>query len=208
MKDIVEIVAAMASKRNEVADPLDLFLDVAVFYNSYDDLLSVEPQEFVVEAEPPPPHLLLPVLFRNRVMGSTGGFEIAPVWTAASWLRLKGAYSYLHLDFETEPGSGDQSTVAQIEGSSPGHQIVAQSLMELPRELELDFTYRFVSDLPYRMADAYHTADLRLSWSASESLVLSFVGRNLASEREVQMPLVRTPVGGVEGLNRLDGQAI
>jgi iron complex outermembrane receptor protein len=164
----------------------DLFLDVAVFYNSYDDLLSVEPQEFVVEAEPPPPHLLLPVLFRNRVMGSTGGFEIAPVWTAASWLRLKGAYSYLHLDFETEPGSGDQSTVAQIEGSSPGHQIVAQSLMELPRELELDFTYRFVSDLPYRMADAYHTADLRLSWSASESLVLSFVGRNLFDANHVE----------------------
>lgn len=29
MKDVVEIVAAMASKRNEVEDPLELFLDVA-----------------------------------------------------------------------------------------------------------------------------------------------------------------------------------
>ncbi|HEY7820467.1 MAG TPA: TonB-dependent receptor plug domain-containing protein, partial [Vicinamibacteria bacterium] len=154
----------------------NLFLDVAVFYNSYDDLLSVEPGDFILEPEPPPQHLLLPVLFRNRVLGSNGGIEIAPVWTAASWLRLNGAYSYLNLGFETEPGSGDQSTVTQIEGSSPSHQIVAQSLLQLPRDVELDFIYRFVSELPYREADAYHTADVQVSWAASERVRLSFVG--------------------------------
>jgi iron complex outermembrane receptor protein len=174
-----------------------LFLDVAVFHNAYDDLLSVEPQGFVVEPEPTPPHLLLPVLFRNRVLGSTSGFEIAPIWTAASWLRVKGSYSYLNLDFETGPGSGDQSTVTQIEGSSPGHQIVAESLLELPREVELDVIYRFVSELPYRMADAYHTADVRLSWSASESLVLSFVGRNLFDANHAEFTSDPGPSVGV-----------
>jgi iron complex outermembrane receptor protein len=175
----------------------DLFLDVAVFHNSYDDLLSVEPLGFILEPEPAPPHQLLPVLFRNRVLGSTSGFEIAPVWTAASWLRLKGSYSYLNLDFETEPGSGDQSTAVQIEGSSPRHQIVAQSLLELPRDLELDVAYRFVSELAYRRADAYHTADVQLSWSASDRLRLSLVGRNLFDADHVEFTSDPGPNVGV-----------
>ena len=164
----------------------DLFVDVAVFHNDYDDLLSVEPGEFFVEPSPPPEHSLLPVLFRNRAMGTTSGFEVAPVWTAASWLRLKGAYSFLDLDLETEPGSGDQSTVTQTEGSSPRHQVVVQSLLELTSEMELDFTYRYVSELPYRMADSYHTADIQVSWAASERLRLSFVGQNLFDANHVE----------------------
>jgi outer membrane receptor protein involved in Fe transport len=164
----------------------DLFVDVAVFHNDYDDLLSVEPGEFFVEPSPPPEHNLLPVLFRNRALGTTSGFEVAPVWTAASWLRLKGSYSFLELDLETEPGSGDQSTVTQTEGSSPRHQVVVQSLLELTSEMELDFTYRYVSELPYRMADSYHTADVQVSWAASESLRLSFAGQNLFDANHVE----------------------
>jgi iron complex outermembrane recepter protein len=175
----------------------DLFMDVAVFYNSYDDLLSVEPGEFMAEPEPPPPHLLLPVLFRNRVEGSSSGFELAPVWTAASWLRLKGAYSFLNLEFDEEAGSGDQSTVTQIEGSSPRHQIVAQSLLELPSGVELDVIYRYVSELPYRMADAYHTADIHVSWAASERLRLSFVGWNLFDAEHVEFTSDPGPSVGV-----------
>jgi hypothetical protein len=126
------------------------------------------------------------VLFRNRVEGKTSGFEIAPVWTAASFLRLKGAYSFLNIDLDKEPGSGDQSTVTQIEGSSPRHQLVLQSFLELPRDLELDLTYRYVSELPYRMVDDYHAADVQLSWAASEHLRLSFVGRNLLDANHVE----------------------
>jgi iron complex outermembrane receptor protein len=164
----------------------NFFLDAALFYNDYDDLLSVQPQEFFLEPEPLPEHLVLPVLFRNQVFGAASGFEIAPVWTAADWIRLKGAYSFLDLDFEAEPESGDSSTAMQIEGSSPRHQVVVQSLIELPGDLELDLAYRYVSELPYRRVEAYHTADVNVSWAASEKLRLSFLGRSLLDADHVE----------------------
>jgi len=164
----------------------DLYFDAAVFYKDYEDLLSVEPGEFFLEPEPLPQHLVLPVRFRNHVRGASSGFEIAPVWTAAEWLRLKGAYSFLDLDFDTEAGSGDASTVAQIEGSSPRHQVVVQSQIELPSDLELDLVYRYVSELPHRRVEAYHTADVHVSWAVSEKLRLSFVGRNLLDADHVE----------------------
>jgi iron complex outermembrane receptor protein len=175
----------------------DLFLDIAVFQNAYDDLLSVQPGTFVIEPEPEPAHRLLPVFFRNMVQGSTRGFEIAPLWTATPWLRLKGAYSYLHLDFETDPGSGDQSTVQQIEGSSPTHQVMVQSLLELARKVELDVSYRYVSQLSYRMAPSYHTADLHLGWSVSDRLTLALVGRNLFDANHVEFTSEPGPNVGV-----------
>jgi iron complex outermembrane receptor protein len=175
----------------------DLFLDAAVFYNDYDDLLSVDPGEFMVEPVPPPRHLLLPVFFRNEVRGAASGFEIAPVWNAATGLRLKGAYSFLNLDFETAPGSGDQSTVTQIEGSSPRHQLVIQSLLDLPRRWELDAAYRYVSELSYAQGDGYHTADVQVSWEASENLRLSFTARNLFDANHVEFRSSPEPNIGV-----------
>ena len=69
--------------------------------------------------------------------------------------------------------------------------------MELPREVELDVTYRFVSELPYRMADAYHTADIHLSWAASDHLRLSLVGRNLFDANHVEFTSDPGPSVGV-----------
>ncbi|MGH9332990.1 MAG: TonB-dependent receptor plug domain-containing protein, partial [Vicinamibacteria bacterium] len=163
--------------RSLVSD--ELFIDAAAFFNDYDDLLSVEPGTPFLEASPAPEHLVLPVLFANQLQGTSSGFEIAPVWNPRPWLRLKGAYSLLDLQMETEPGSADASTVRQIEGSSPRHQVVLQSFLQLPRSFELDLTYRYVSALSSRMTDSYNTMDLRWSWAATESLELSFAGQNL-----------------------------
>jgi outer membrane receptor protein involved in Fe transport len=140
---------------------------------------------------------LLPVFFRNEVRGAASGFEIAPVWNAATGLRLKGAYSFLNLDFETAPGSGDQSTVTQIEGSSPRHQLVIQSLLDLPRRWELDAAYRYVSELSYAQGDGYHTADVQVSWEASENLRLSFTARNLFDANHVEFRSSPEPNIGV-----------
>jgi iron complex outermembrane receptor protein len=154
-------------------------VDIAAFYNNYDHLLSVEPGAPFSESTPPPPHAIIPFSFRNGLLGHTAGFEIAPDWTPTRTWRLRGSYSYLHMDLNKEASSLDPGTASSTQGSSPHHQIAIQSSLDLPQKLEFDQTLRYVSALPAQLVGAYTTADVRFSWHATRSLDLSVVGQNL-----------------------------
>jgi iron complex outermembrane recepter protein len=154
-------------------------VDIAAFYNNYDHLLSVEPGAPFSESTPPPPHTIIPFSFRNGLLGNTAGFEIAPDWTPTRTWRLRGSYSYLHIDLNKEASSLDPGTASSTQGSSPHHQIAIQSSLDLPKKLEFDQTIRYVSALPAQLVGAYTTADVRFSWHATRSLDLSVVGQNL-----------------------------
>ena len=103
--------------------------------------------QFSWKANPSPPHLVLPLLFRNGLKGETRGVEIAPIWDATERLRLGGSYSFLNLNTRLKPGSIDLSTVGQTEGASPAHMLTLQSFARLPKNFELDLTLRYVSAL-------------------------------------------------------------
>jgi iron complex outermembrane receptor protein len=154
-------------------------LDIATFYNNYDHLLSIEPGAPISETSPPPTHFVVPLFIRNGVLGATYGIEIAPDWRPVEWWRLEGSYSFLHLDMAKSAGSLDSSTPISSEGSSPQHQVVIQSFLQLSRKIELDQTYRYVSALPAELVRAYSTADVRLAWLPTRSLEFSVVGQNL-----------------------------
>jgi iron complex outermembrane receptor protein len=155
------------------------YVDIAGFYNNYDHLLSIEPGAPFSESSPPPPHTIIPFSFRNGLLGNTAGFEIAPDWTPTPTWRLRGSYSYLHIDLNKEASSLDPSSVNSTQGSSPHHQVEIQSSLDLPKKLEFDQTFRYVSALPAQLVGAYTTADVRFSWHATRSLDLSVVGQNL-----------------------------
>ncbi len=174
-------------------------LDIAAFYNNYDHLLSIEPGAPFSETSPAPTHVVIPFFFRNGLMGNTAGFEIAPDWTPTSRWRLRGSYSYLHLDLSKSAGSQDPSTVTSTEGSSPHHQVMIQSSLDLPKRLEFDQTLRYVSDLPAQQVRAYTTADVRFSWHATRSLELSVVGQNLLQPEHAEFA---GDPGGLLGIKR------
>jgi iron complex outermembrane receptor protein len=134
-------------------------VDVSAFYN---DLESVEAHAPFVEIVPPLFRVVLYVLFRNLVKGNTKGVEVVPTWTLKSWWQLKDSYSHIQLDLANKPDGVDGSTAKSIEGSSPHHQVVFQSLTQLPRNLQLDLTLRFISALPAQSVGAYPTGDVRL----------------------------------------------
>ncbi len=163
-----------------------LYIDVAAFYNQYTDLLSVEASPLLVETNPGPPHLILPLLLRNGLKGETRGVEIAPIWNVTDRLRLRGSYSFLNLNTRLQPGSIDASTVGQTEGASPAHMATMQSFLRLPANFELDLTLRYVSALKNPVVDAYTTADARLGWGLSEHVGLSIAGRNLFQSSHVE----------------------
>jgi iron complex outermembrane recepter protein len=157
-----------------------LYVDAAGFYNHYHDLFSedITGQTFV-ETRSGSTHFLLPAQFRNGLRGATKGVEITPEWRPAAIWRLRGSYSYLHINLDKAPGSGDVGSAPGIRGSSPQHQVTVQSALDLSKKLQLDLTYRYVSALPGQLVPAYSTADARLGWRVSGPLELSLSGRNL-----------------------------
>ena len=155
------------------------FISINGFYNRYDNLLSVENQSPFQESEPAPPHLILPLYLRNGIAAQTKGVEISSLLDPRRWWRLRSSYSYLHLNAERYPSSDDASTIKQLEGDTPQHKVVIQSLFTLPGLIDLDFTYRYVSSLPDQKVPAYSTGDVRIAKKLRPDLELSIVGRNL-----------------------------
>lgn len=175
-----------------------LYVDIAAFYNNYDHLLSVEPGAPFTENSPAPSHTVVPFLFRNGLLGKTSGFEIAPDWTPISFWRLKGSYSYLYMDLKKSAGSLDTTTASSTQGSSPHHQVVIESSVDLPKRLEFDQTFRYVSALPAQRVGAYETADVRFSWRAFRSVEFSVVGQNLLQPHHPESAGDPGPLVGVE----------
>jgi iron complex outermembrane receptor protein len=164
-----------------------LSVDIASFYNHYHDLFD---QEFAgpvfLEDNPQPPHYLLPARFGNGLLGTAKGVEIAPEWQPFDYLRLRGTYSYLYMNISKAPHSGDIGTATSIVGSSPQHEATVQSFLDISKRLQLDLTYRYVSELRSQMAPSYSTGDARLGWQFNPHLQLSLVGRNLFQPHHVE----------------------
>ena len=174
------------------------YVDIAAFYNNYDHLLSIEPGAPFAETSPAPSHTVVPLFFRNGLLGNTAGFEIAPDWTPTRTWRLRGSYSYLHMDLNKGLSSLDASTANSTKGSSPHHQVAIQSSLDLPKKLEFDQTLRYVSSLPAQLVRAYTTADVRFSWHATRSLDVSVVGQNLFQPHHTESGGDPGPLVGIE----------
>ncbi|HXJ42001.1 MAG TPA: TonB-dependent receptor [Bryobacteraceae bacterium] len=156
-----------------------LYVDITAFHNHYNNLESVERALPLLQTSPPPQQFVIPLFLGNGLYGSTSGFEIAPDWRPVTWWRLDGSYAYLYMNLRTRPGSVDVFTPQSTEGSSPHHQLVIQSSLELPGNLEFSQAYRYVSDLPTQLVTSYGTADVRLSWRRIPHFEFSLVGQNL-----------------------------
>ncbi|MGE0704682.1 MAG: TonB-dependent receptor plug domain-containing protein [Vicinamibacterales bacterium] len=162
-----------------------LYLDVTAFRNEYDGLSGFGPFALTVELDPFP-YLLLALPYENAIRGTTAGFEIAPDWRPAPWLRLRGAYALLSSNMETLPGYDDPGNIALYEQTSPRHQAFVHGSLSLPGRVEIDHIYRFSGRLPIRDIPRYVTADARIGWEMSNGLRVAVTGRNLLQSHHVE----------------------
>lgn len=156
----------------------NLSLDVAAFYNIYDNLLSLEPGPAAFSASPAP-RFAVPLLAGNGLNARTWGAEVAAEWQPVDSWRVRGTYTLLRMDTKPEAGSGDSISAAAADGSSPQHQFNLQSSADLTDDIELDVILRHVSDLPALRIDGYTTLDARIGWRVADGVELSLVGQNL-----------------------------
>jgi iron complex outermembrane receptor protein len=182
-----------------------LFLDVATFFNDYNRLQTDEPGIPFLEDDPPPTHLVTPIVFGNLMRGSTYGIEVAATLNLTSRWKVQGSYSFLRMELHPLPDSHDFALAAQTEGESPQHQFQLHSAYALPRNLELDASLYYVSRLPSDPVPGYTRIDARLAWHAAESLELSLGLQNLGNNDHPE--LIQTIVGVKTSLIKTDGYA-
>jgi iron complex outermembrane receptor protein len=176
-----------------------LFLDVVGFYNRFTDLLSAEPGTPFTEAQPPPPHVVLPFTFGNGLHGESYGAELAADAAVTDWWRVNAAYSYLQLKLRPDASSRDISS-AGLEGSSPHNLATLRSMMNLPARFELDTVLRYVDNLPGQGVGSYIDVDVRVARRVVDSVELSVVGHNLVHDHH------REFAGGTEVERGVYGQ--
>jgi iron complex outermembrane recepter protein len=155
-----------------------LYFDVSGFWNQYGRLQSFGPLVTTQSGST----TFLTIQYTNQISGSGSGFEVAPQLAIGSFWRMNLAYSFLNSDFEAAgPTSNISSTgsVSTYDKSSPKHQVVLQSMIDLPWKFQFDQTYRFISALPAQKVRAYQTADLHLSRPLGGNFLIEGVGQNL-----------------------------
>lgn len=158
----------------------DLSLAVAAFYNTYDDLYSVEALPGTRTYQ-----------IQNGSEGDSWGAELSGTYQPAPWWRLRGGYTYVYTDLRSKPGrTFDTSILAD----DPKHQFLLQSMLDLPGRFQLDVVSRYVSERPARPTPSYFTFDARLAWLHSQ-WEFAIVGQNLWEKRhsefageQVQIP--------------------
>jgi iron complex outermembrane recepter protein len=154
-----------------------LFLDLATFYNAYDDLRTTRTEAPFFELAPAP-HLVIPARLTNEMRGETRGVELTADWRASARWRLDAGYSFLDMRLRLLPGSNDAVSLTAA-GQSPRHQLHLRSSLDLQPGLQLDLVARFVDRLPAEGVDRYTSLDLRLAWTPRPGLELALAGQDL-----------------------------
>ncbi len=153
-----------------------IFVDVAAYYNNYDDLRSLEPTPVVV----------FPLVQDNRLEAETYGVELSVKYQATSWWRLNANYTYLHKNLQIQPSSNDPNQGA-LEGNDAPHLFSLWSSMDLTPSVSLDAVVRYVAALPNPSVPDYLELDLRVAWRPVKNLELALVGQNLLDKQHREL---------------------
>ncbi len=182
-----ELIAYEAGYRWQPREMLSF--DLAVFYNDYQKLASLEVGEPFVD--PSDGRTIVPVLNQNLTTGRSVGAELLAEWTPVENWRLSASYS--HVDLELASSGLDLNRGVWLDGSTPRNQFGLRSLWNFAERFELDAQYRHVSRIrrmPQEVTgagvDAYSELDLRLGWAIGPGWQLSIVGQNLLNDEHVE----------------------
>ena len=166
----------------------NLSFDLALFYNDYERLASLEFGTFFVG---PDGRLVVPIVNENLTSGRTRGAELQLEWSPADYWHLTAVYT--HLDMSLTPSGADNNRGEWFEGSTPRGMVGLRSWLSLGERFDVDAQFRHQSrirQMPVAFmgegVDAYSELDVRLGWRASSQWELSLVGQNLLDDQHAE----------------------
>lgn len=145
-------------------------VDLATFYNKYDDLISSGTGGKFVSGTPLG---ALEIPWSNLLSAESYGGEASITVAPLETLRLTASYALLFVQVHG-PTDG---AVLPIEKSAPMHQVSLRSSYDFTKRASVDMQLRYVDGI--ESVPGYTTADVRLSWRPTDRLEISLVGQNL-----------------------------
>ncbi len=165
----------------------NLSLDVAVYYNDYDDiyttLSSTDPTSF-------------DLLFANAKEAEGHGVEISVNWQARPWWSLMFAYTWQELSVNWQ----DPSLVATLDDqfytkNNPKHQASVRSAIDFAENWQFNCWLRYVDEIQGRdnvnmteviSVPSYFLFDANLIWKPWNDLEIMLAGQNLLNSSQLQ----------------------
>ena len=167
--DSEELLAFEAGCRVQLHKNLNV--DLALFYNQYDDLAGLTEPTISITF----PTMTLSVNPDNNLDAVTYGAELVIDWLPFEWWRLQFTGSCIDIDFD--PYHEDEER-------TPEYQFSLRSMVDLPYDLEFDCWLRNVDEIPVSDISSYTQLDLRLGWQPLENLELALIGQNLLDRHQ------------------------
>ena len=180
------------------ATPLpNVNIDLAGYYNIYDDLRTFEITGAPGLCPPPlPPGFCAPAIWGNEMEARGWGTELVGNWRPTEYLQFTTVYTWMKVRADLKDGSTDPTSV-NTEDSTPEHQVQLRARVDLPWDLQLDSNLFWVGKVPNEtyfdgagndvvVVDDYFRLDLRLGWRPRPGVDVSFVGQNLTSANHAE----------------------
>ncbi|MGA2430644.1 MAG: TonB-dependent receptor [Candidatus Acidiferrum sp.] len=179
-----ELVAYEAGYRASITNAFSL--DLSAYFNSYDDLRTLETGVPSVVPAPPTTYILLPLSFANEMHGEAHGLEAAGTWKPVARWEIKGGYAFERVHMHQDPTSNDTVLLADAQGGSPHHSAQLQSHVTLGHALAWDSSAFFADRRPALGVPSHTRMDSGLSWQFAKSLSLSVVGQDLLKDHYLE----------------------
>ena len=172
------VVSVEAGWRKQASERL--LIDLTAFYNTYNNLRTVEfvDTNFVPN---PIPHIDANYLFKNGERARTYGLEASLQARMSDYWNLTANISYIGDHFWLKPGVTSLSPLQGVDGSGsvPNWQANVQSSWNLSDSMKFDMTAYYVGPIPVFGHSAYTRLDARAEWQLPNHCQISLIGQNL-----------------------------
>jgi iron complex outermembrane receptor protein len=178
------LVAYEAGYRTMVTSRVSL--DLAAYYNDYDNQNTDEPEPIFVETTPQPTHLVLPTIVENLSHGETHGAELSAKWKVNDRWTLDGSYDFERIHMHRSPGSLDFTSGPDTEGSAPHQQARLQSAVNVTSALSWNLAVDFTDRLLAQNVPSYTRLDTNLIWRVGKNVTVGLYGQNLLRDQHLE----------------------
>jgi iron complex outermembrane recepter protein len=168
----------------------DLFVDVATYYNDYNDLYTTTSR-----TDPFDPGLEL----TNNRSGYGYGLEVSSNWQPRSWLKLVFTYQYQRFEFQGSLLLNDVTGALIIDDFSaintPRNKASFQSSIDFARNWQFNAWLRYMDEIQGRRdvdlinltpVDAHFLLDANIIWKPKENIEVMFAGQNLLNSSQLE----------------------
>lgn len=163
-----------------------LSFDGTVFYNDYDNLVSVEPGTPFLETVPAPAHLVIPNVLSNLLYGETHGVELSVDWKATKRWTVSSGYSFLTMHLHRDATSQDSTSITGTQGGFPSQQAQLRSHLDLGSHWQWNAAAYFVGRLSAQAVPSYTRLDSNVIWQPRKQFSISLVGQNLLRDHHLE----------------------